>query len=131
MLSSVATLSDYPPVFVENGSAMPISHVGSSCLPNPNRPLYLNNVLVAPNLIKNLLSVRRLTTDNNCSVEYDPCGLSVKDYPTKVVLVRCISDGELYDIFPPAAPTALAVTVSRLTDLWHRHLGHPAMQLFV
>lgn len=71
MLSSVATLSNYPPVFVGNGSAMPISHVGSSCLPNPNRPLYLNNVLVAPNLIKNLLSVRRLTTDNNCSVEFD------------------------------------------------------------
>lgn len=35
------------------------------------------------------------------------------------------SEGELYDIFPPAAPTALAVTVSRLTDLWHRRLGRP------
>ena len=66
---------------------MHVSHVGSASLPNPNRPLYLNNILVAPNLIKNLLSVRRLTTDNNCSVECDPFGLTVKDYPTKEELL--------------------------------------------
>jgi hypothetical protein len=34
--------------------------------------LVLNDVLVSPNIIKNLISIRRFTTDNNCSIEFDP-----------------------------------------------------------
>jgi hypothetical protein len=41
--------------------------------------LHLNNVLVSPQLIKNLISVRQFTIDNNCSVEVDPSGCSTKD----------------------------------------------------
>jgi hypothetical protein len=29
-------------------------------------PLHLNNVLVSPKLIKNLIFVHRFTSDNNC-----------------------------------------------------------------
>jgi hypothetical protein len=36
--------------------------------------LHLNNVLVSPKLIKNLIFVRQFTSDNNCSVEFDPFG---------------------------------------------------------
>ncbi|XP_020172529.1 uncharacterized protein [Aegilops tauschii subsp. strangulata] len=42
----------------------------------------------APALIKNLISVRQITTDNHVSVEFDPFGLSVKDYPTKAEIAR-------------------------------------------
>jgi len=45
--------------------------------------LRLNNVLVSLSLIKNLISVRQFTSDNNCSVEFDPAGCSVKDLRTK------------------------------------------------
>jgi hypothetical protein len=31
---------------------------------------YLNDVLVAPDLVQSLLSVRRFTTDNSCSMEF-------------------------------------------------------------
>jgi hypothetical protein len=41
--------------------------------------LALNNVLVSPHLIKNLISVHQFTIDNNCSVDFDPSGCSVKD----------------------------------------------------
>jgi hypothetical protein len=37
------------------------------------RRLFLSNVLVSPNIIKNLISVRRFTADNNCSIEFDFC----------------------------------------------------------
>jgi hypothetical protein len=40
---------------------------------------YLYNVLVTPDIIQNLLSVRHFTTNNWCSIEFDPYGLSVKD----------------------------------------------------
>jgi hypothetical protein len=42
-----------------------------------NHPLHLRDVLVTPRIIKNLVSVRQFTTDNNCSVDFDPFGFSV------------------------------------------------------
>jgi hypothetical protein len=39
----------------------------------------LPDVLVAPSMVHNLLSIRRFTVDNSCSVEFDSSGLTVKD----------------------------------------------------
>jgi hypothetical protein len=75
--------SVHPPTFIDpssnvvgNGSSLPVTSVGDSALPDP---FYLNNVLVTPDIIQNLLSVRHFTTDNWCSMEFDPFGPSVKD----------------------------------------------------
>jgi hypothetical protein len=35
----------------------------------------LPDVLVAPSMVHNLLSIRRLTADNSCFVEFDSSGL--------------------------------------------------------
>ena len=83
MPSHSTLISHYPPVLVGNGSSMPVLRVGSASLPASHRSLLLNDVLIAPTLIKNLLSVHRFTTNNNCSMEFDPYGLSVKDYTAK------------------------------------------------
>jgi hypothetical protein len=48
-------------------------------------PFYLNDVLVASDLVQSLLYVRRFTT-NSCSMEFDSFGLSVKDLATSRVL---------------------------------------------
>ena len=61
-------------VTVGNGASLPISHISTDTLPSLSKPLYLNNVLVVPHIIKNLLSVRKLTTDNFVSIEFDPWG---------------------------------------------------------
>jgi hypothetical protein len=52
--------------------------------------------LISPSLVKNLISVRTLTRDNNVIIEFDPFGFSIKDLPTRTVLLRCESRGELY-----------------------------------
>jgi hypothetical protein len=49
-------------------------------------PFYLNDVLVASDLVQSLLYVRRFTTNNSCSMEFDSFGLSVKDLATSRVL---------------------------------------------
>jgi histone deacetylase 1/2 len=78
--------------------------------------------LVSPHIIKNLISIRRFTTDNNCSIEFDPFGLSVKDLQTRNVITRCNSSGDLYPFYPPAtSPHAFLAAPS---SLWHRRLGH-------
>ena len=83
----------------------------------------VDNVLVSPSIVKNLISVRKLTRDNNVSIEFDPYGFSINDLPTRTVMLRCESSGELY---PYPQPRNLALSTSAKTvDLWHHRLGHP------
>src|SRR5579883_3192288 len=75
ILTSTSASSFPPHIVVGNGHLLPVTTTGVARLPHN---LHLNNVLVSPNLIKNLISVRQFTSDNNCSVEFDPFGCSVK-----------------------------------------------------
>ncbi|XP_012703569.1 uncharacterized protein LOC105914902 [Setaria italica] len=65
-----------------------------------------------------------LTRDNNCSIEFDAYGFSVKDLQTKTVLLRCNSNGDLYTIPHDMPPRCHVATVS--PELWHSRLGHPS-----
>ncbi|WVZ66178.1 hypothetical protein U9M48_015440 [Paspalum notatum var. saurae] len=102
----------FPPsnsrILVGNGSAIPISSTGFSSIPTITRPLHLHNILIAPSLVQNLLSVRNLTRDNSVSVEFDPRGFSIKDLRTKMELLRCNSDGDLYPVTPSSATALVA-----------------------
>lgn len=51
-------------VIVGNGSKLPVTSIGSSSLRTNTRPLSLQNVLVTPQIVKNLISVRKFTKDN-------------------------------------------------------------------
>ena len=50
--------SPFPHVIVGNGQSLPIAQIGHTTLSTPNHYFFLNNVLVTPNVIKNLISVR-------------------------------------------------------------------------
>jgi hypothetical protein len=73
------TFTNPSSIIVGIGSALSVTSVGDSTLPSS---FYLNNVLVTPDIIQNILSVYRFTTDNWCSMEFDSFGLSVKDLST-------------------------------------------------
>ena len=97
-------------ITVGNGNSIPISCRGTSSIPIADYLFQLNNVLIAPHLVRNLLSVRQLTRDNNCSVEFDAFGFSIKDLKTKTVILRCNSGGDLYTIPPTHASSSTAAT---------------------
>jgi histone deacetylase 1/2 len=112
-------------IVVGNGGLLPITHLGTGSLITTSSPLQLRNVLLSPSLIKNLLSVRQLTRDNPVTVEFDAFGFSVKDLRTKVVILRCDSDGDLYPVSsgsPHMSRRPFAGVAS--VDLWHQRLGH-------
>ncbi|GJS46153.1 hypothetical protein Tco_0596274 [Tanacetum coccineum] len=88
----------YPSVAVGDGRFIPVTNSGHRVLSTPFRPLRLNNVLITPNIVKNLISVRQFVRDNSCTVEFDLFGFSVKDFITRRVLLRCDSTGELYPL---------------------------------
>jgi hypothetical protein len=116
-LLTQASFACPPFIVVGNGFVLPVTSVGDSVLPVS---FYLNDVLLALDLIRSLLSVRRFTTDNSCSIKFDPFGLSVKDLAIKRVLARYDSTGSLYTLPLPTMPTttpcvvpsALATTAS-------------------
>ncbi|XP_021986874.1 uncharacterized protein LOC110883421 [Helianthus annuus] len=55
-------------IIVGNGQTFPVHGQGDLTLPPPLPPFKLNQVLYTPSLIKNLLPVRRFTTDNQLSI---------------------------------------------------------------
>ncbi|GKB99813.1 ribonuclease H-like domain-containing protein [Tanacetum coccineum] len=109
-------------VIVGNGSSIPVTHSGHVQIPNPYRPLHLRNVLVTPNIIKNLVSVRKFTTDNKCSIDFDPYGFTIRDYHTRQTLLCCDSTGDLYPLHVAASTFAL---LTNNHSRWHQRLGHP------
>ncbi|GJR27217.1 ribonuclease H-like domain-containing protein [Tanacetum coccineum] len=109
-------------VSVGDGYSIPVTNTGHSILSTPLKSLRLNNVLITPHIVKNLISVRQFVRDNNCTIEFDSFGFSVKDFMTRRVLLRCDSTG---DLNPVTAPSLIphAFLVSQHT--WHQRLGHP------
>ena len=98
ILSFYTTLPVPRHIVVGNGQTFPATGSRSTAIATTASPLRLTNVLIAPHLIKNLISVRALTRDNLVSVEFDPWGFSIKDLRTRMALLRCDSSGELYPL---------------------------------
>jgi hypothetical protein len=121
-------------IIVGNSSFLLVTSVGDSVLPGP---FYLNNILLAPDMVQSLLSVHRFTIDNWCSIEFDPFGLSVKDLSTQNVIVKSNSTGPLYMLRLPRSTTPSAGAMAALPatshtlavvapTMWHHCLGHPS-----
>ncbi|GJZ25858.1 ribonuclease H-like domain-containing protein [Tanacetum coccineum] len=130
--SSINSLSEifnncmYSSVSVGDGHTIPVTNVGHSLFPTNYGSLRLNNVLITPHIVKNLISVRQFVRDNNCTIEFDAFGFNVKDFITRQVLLRCDSTRDLYPITSPSSlPRALLVS----QHTWHQRLGHPGSEV--
>lgn len=122
-LLSACFPSPFSTITIGDGSTIPVSCTGNSYIPSSSTNFLLNNILVVPSLIKNLISVRQFCIDNQVILAFDPFGLSVKDLKMGEVLARYNSTGDLYPLHgaPTSTPRAMLASV----DLWHRRLGHP------
>ena len=98
ILSHVFNSSSSNHIIVGDGNPLPVTATGMTYFPSSHSPLTLSNVLVVPHLIKNLVSVRQFTRDNNVSIEFDPLGFSVKGLQTGNTILRCNSQGSLYPL---------------------------------
>jgi hypothetical protein len=122
-------INDPSSIIVRNISSLLVTSVGDTTL---SVSFYLNNVLVTPDIIQNLLSVHCFTTDSWCSIEFDPFGLYAIDLSIRNVITRCDSSGPLYTMHLPSRSTpsssiATPTTLVALASTWHRRLGHPSV----
>jgi len=110
---------------VGSGQGIPSQGSGHTTLPisHKHKPLNLTHILHTPHIIKNLIFVRQLTTNNNVSVSFDPFGFSVTDFQTGIPLMRCDSVDDLYHVTSPSNFTGLT------SSLWHSRLGHPSFSI--
>nr|GEV76592.1 ribonuclease H-like domain-containing protein [Tanacetum cinerariifolium] len=112
----------YPSISVGDGHSIPVTNTDHSILPTPVKSLQLNNVLITPHIVKNLIFVR----DNNCTIEFDAFGFSIKDFMTRRVILQCDSTGDIYPVTTPS-PIPYVFFVSQHT--WHQRLDHPGREV--
>ncbi|GJW56271.1 ribonuclease H-like domain-containing protein [Tanacetum coccineum] len=109
-LSTILNSCLYSTILVGDGHSIPITNTGHIILSTPLKSLRLNNVLITPHIIKNLIFVPQFVHDNDCTIEFDLFGFSVKDCMTRRVLLRCDSTGDLYPVMAPSSiPSAFLV----------------------
>ncbi|GJX88242.1 putative nucleotidyltransferase, ribonuclease H [Tanacetum coccineum] len=125
-LSDILNMCIYPSVAVGDGHFIPVTNSGHSVLSTPFHPLRLNNVLITPNIVKNLISVRQFVRDNSCTVEFDPFGFSVKDFITRRVLLRCDSTVGFVDLSNSESFSVPALIFCFL-EQYHKHAPLPLM----
>ncbi|GJZ24254.1 ribonuclease H-like domain-containing protein [Tanacetum coccineum] len=101
-LSTILNTCMYSTVSVGDGHSIPVTNTGHIILSTPLKSLRLNNVLITPHIVKNLIYVRQFVRDNDCTIEFDSFGFSVKDFITRRVLLRCDSTGDLYPVTAPS-----------------------------
>ncbi|GJZ59724.1 ribonuclease H-like domain-containing protein [Tanacetum coccineum] len=125
ILTSLSNSSIYPSVYVGNGSLYLLLIRDIACctlLIN----LFTLIIFLSQLIIKKLIYVRKFTRDNDVSVEFDAYSFSVKDYQTRMVLLRGDSTGDLYPVTQPLKTHPPFALLSFSPTTWHRRLGHPS-----
>ena len=112
-------------VLVGNGAGLQISHVGSSIFTPSKTPFVLKQLLLVPEIQKNLISVQQFCNDNLVFFEFHDQFFLIKDYSGKILHRDTFKDGlyslsNLSDIFSSHALTA----VRESYQIWHNRLGH-------
>ncbi|KAK1431722.1 hypothetical protein QVD17_08299 [Tagetes erecta] len=115
-------------ILVGNGQQLKISGSGNSTYTTPAKTIHLNNILIAPQVIKDLIAVRKFTRENIVSIEFDPYGFTLKDLTTGMVLSRHDSTGDLYPFTAPTTPS-VNLMITSTTSNWHNRLGHPGQNI--
>jgi len=67
-------------IIVGSGHNILIIGLGNALVPNSHHPLPLNNVLHPPQLIKNLVYIKKFTIDNDIYVKFDLFCFSVMGF---------------------------------------------------
>jgi hypothetical protein len=118
-------------VQVGNGACLQILNIGSCSISTNTRPLALNNVLHVPEIAKHLLSVHKLTKDNNVFFEFHPWYFLIKDQAARALLLEGKCEGDLYPIKPSDVESLHQAFVSYPARLeqWHTRFGHPSPQV--
>ena len=117
-------------VMVGNGHTLPITHIGQAIVGIGTSSIKLNDVLLVPDIKKNLLSVSKLTTDFPFTFEFNGLGFVIKDMTTNQIVAKGRKRDGLYALDGGGLHGDPKVFFSSRfrrvdNDCWHHRLGHP------
>ncbi|KAF5472556.1 hypothetical protein F2P56_009267 [Juglans regia] len=116
-------------VFIGDGSALPIHHLGFVQIPTTAGNFLLHNLFHVPSISRNLLSVRQFCNDNKVFFEFHSDLFLVKDSRSREVLLQGHVEDGLYAFQSSAvtsSPPRAFLGVRTSAQLWHSRLGHPS-----
>ena len=88
MLSHLRPYRRHESVMVGNGTLLPITHIGHTTISYGNTVLPLKNVLVVPDLERNLLSIGQLTANYPLNCDFFGASFVIKERDTKKILLK-------------------------------------------
>ncbi|KAE8708208.1 hypothetical protein F3Y22_tig00110348pilonHSYRG00083 [Hibiscus syriacus] len=121
-------------LLIGNGMPLDVALVGHAQVNTSSRVLFLNNLLHVPQITKNLLSVSKLAKDNDVFIEFHANRCCIRDEATGTLLLQGEETDGLYSFVMDEpleaniAQTNNSLDSTRLDELWHRRLGHPAAE---
>lgn len=125
-LTSYASYNGPDKIFVGNDNLLEISHIGNLSLNVGHEKLVLDNVLVVPEIKKNLVSVSQLTSEKPYVFEFNDNGFVIRDRCTKAVIAQGRKRGGLYALDTMDKTALFSIRFRSATDeVWHQRLGHP------
>jgi hypothetical protein len=74
-------------IHTADGLGMHITHIGNSIIPTPSCDIHLKKVLHVPHTSKNIITIHRLTYDNNVSIEFRLFSFLIKDRATRKIIL--------------------------------------------
>ena len=125
MLKNVHKYSGTDSIIIGDGSSLSITGIGNSSINQKGNILPLDDVLLVPNLKKNLLSVSQLTSQFPVNCEFSNVNFGVKARNTGHPLITRKRKGNLYVLSNELEAYFSYRFKSGTTDIWHQRLGHP------
>jgi hypothetical protein len=136
--SSYSPCSSQRKITIADGSDTTVAGQGDIHI---NGSLILKNVLHVPNLLANLISIKQLTKDSNCSVTFFPSHCVFQELGTRRKIGRASMRDGLYYLESQGGRTRVenSLSASLLSEsvmsnetkiwLYHRRLGHPSFKV--
>mgnify|MGYP006953309122 CR=1 FL=1 len=85
-------------LLVENGQGLQITHIGNACLYTSFGWCNLHDILCVPRITKNLISISKLLSDSNITIEFTSDACFLKDKVNGTLLAQGIVEGGLYKL---------------------------------
>ncbi|KAG7966996.1 hypothetical protein I3843_08G077300 [Carya illinoinensis] len=95
MLSNLRQYLGHDAVLIGDGSLHTITHIGDTIIQSGHSFIKLKDVLLVPDLAKNLLSISQLTSDYPYNCDFSGVGFSIKERATNRTLLTGRRKGNL------------------------------------
>ena len=128
MLSNIQQYSGTDSVLIGDGSSLPIHGIGDTFIKQKNITLPLHDVLLVPDLTKNLLSISQLTKQFLVNCEFSNADFCVKERETGKPIITGRHKGDFYVLSPMPESYFSNRFKSGSTDIWHQRLWHPQIK---